>query len=212
MYDFAIVALLALATLKLVDFLTDAVPQLRNVRSLVTFVIAVGATVLLDYSVFQGFGIEIRNATVGTWVTGLHRRRHDRSVAGALRVPHPRPGPGRRDPRRADPQRPRRVNRTEPDGQLGSGAAQRRVRSGQTAYSRSWSSSNSSTRHQHGPRLRTFRRPDDAPPLEQVHEPAGAGEADPQLALQHRRRAEPARDDELHRLVEQLVALVVVGA
>jgi hypothetical protein len=71
MYDFAIVALLALATLKLVDFLTDSVPQLRNVRTLLTFVVAVGATVLIDYSVFAGFGITIRNATVGTWVTGF---------------------------------------------------------------------------------------------------------------------------------------------
>jgi len=49
MYDFAIVALLALATLKLVDFLTDAVPQLRNLRSLATFVIGVGATVLIPF-------------------------------------------------------------------------------------------------------------------------------------------------------------------
>jgi hypothetical protein len=71
MYDFAIVALLALATLKLVDFLTDSVPQLRNMRTLLTFVIAIGATVLIDYSVFSGFGITIRNATVGTWVTGF---------------------------------------------------------------------------------------------------------------------------------------------
>ena len=71
MYDFAIVALLALATLKLVDFLTDAIPQLRSVRSLATFVIAVGGTVLLDYSVFRGWGIGIRNDTTGTWVTGL---------------------------------------------------------------------------------------------------------------------------------------------
>ena len=30
MYDFAVVALLALATVKLVDFLSDAIPQLRN--------------------------------------------------------------------------------------------------------------------------------------------------------------------------------------
>ena len=67
MYDFAVVALLALATLKLVDFLTDAVPQLAKLRSLLTFVIAVGATVLLDYSVFEAWGIDIRNATVGTW-------------------------------------------------------------------------------------------------------------------------------------------------
>jgi len=71
MYDFAIVALLALATLKLVDFLTDAVPQLRNLRSLATFVIGVGATVLLDYSLFRGFGIGIRKDTVGVWVTGF---------------------------------------------------------------------------------------------------------------------------------------------
>jgi hypothetical protein len=27
--------------------------------------------VLIDYSVFSGFGITIRNATVGTWVTGF---------------------------------------------------------------------------------------------------------------------------------------------
>ena len=71
MYDFAVVALLALATLKLVDFLTDAVPQLAKLRSLLRFVIAVGATWLLDYSVFGAWGIEIRNATVRTWATGF---------------------------------------------------------------------------------------------------------------------------------------------
>ena len=71
MYDFAIVALMALATVKLVDFLSDAVPQLAGFRSLLTFVLAIGGTVLIDYSIFRGFGIEIRNDTVGTWVTGL---------------------------------------------------------------------------------------------------------------------------------------------
>ena len=71
MYDFAVVALLALAALKLVDFLTDAVPALSKVRGLLTFVIAVGGTVLLDYSVFRAWGIDIRNATVGTWITGF---------------------------------------------------------------------------------------------------------------------------------------------
>jgi hypothetical protein len=71
MYDFAIVALMALATLKLVDFLTDAVPQLRNLRTLATYVIGIGATVLVDYSLFRGFGIEVRNEDVGTWVTGF---------------------------------------------------------------------------------------------------------------------------------------------
>jgi hypothetical protein len=71
MYDFAIVALLALATLKLVDFLTNAVPQLRNLRSMATFVIAVGGTVLLDYSVFRGWEVGIRNDTMGVWITGF---------------------------------------------------------------------------------------------------------------------------------------------
>jgi len=71
MYDFAIVALLALATVKLVDFLTDAVVQLQPLRSLLTFVIGIGGTVLLDYSVFRGWGIDIRNDTMGTWITGF---------------------------------------------------------------------------------------------------------------------------------------------
>ncbi len=71
MYDFAIVALLALATLKLVDYVTDVVEPVRKFRSLLTFVVAVGATVLLDYSVFAGWGIDIRNADMGAWVTGF---------------------------------------------------------------------------------------------------------------------------------------------
>jgi len=71
MYDFAVVALLALAALNLVDFLSDAVPQVQKMRSLLTFVVAVGGTVLLDYSVFRAWGIDIRSATIGTWVTGF---------------------------------------------------------------------------------------------------------------------------------------------
>ena len=48
--------------------------------------------------------------------------------------------------------------------------------------------------------------------LEQVHEPAGAGEPDPQLALEHRRRAELRAHDELHGRLEQLVVVVVAAA
>ena len=40
-------------------------------REALAHVIAVGATVLLDYSVFGAWGIAIRNATVGTWTTGF---------------------------------------------------------------------------------------------------------------------------------------------
>src|ERR1700677_1457781 len=49
--------------------------------------------------------------------------------------------------------------------------------------------------HEDGPRLRPLRRADDPPLLEQVHEPAGPGEAHPQLALQHRRRPELGAHD-----------------
>jgi hypothetical protein len=72
MYDFAVVALLALATLKLVDYVTDVVEPVRKFRSLLTFVVAIGATMLLDYSVFAGWGIDIRNADdMGAIVTGF---------------------------------------------------------------------------------------------------------------------------------------------
>jgi hypothetical protein len=71
MYDFAIVALLALGTVKLVDFLADYIPPLKAWRSLLTFVAAVGVVVAIDYSLFTGFDIPVRNDTLGTWVTGF---------------------------------------------------------------------------------------------------------------------------------------------
>jgi hypothetical protein len=71
MYHFAVVALLALATLKLVDFLSDNVPGLGSLRSVLTFVIAIGAAWALDYSVFDGFGVAIRNHDMGVWTTGF---------------------------------------------------------------------------------------------------------------------------------------------
>src|SRR6266508_479700 len=63
-------------------------------------------------------------------------------------------------------------------------------------------------RHEHGPGLRTLGRTHDALALEEVHEAAGTREPDPQLALQHARRAEPAANHELHRLGEEVVVLV----
>ena len=71
MYDFAIVALLALGTVKVVDFLADSVSPLRAWKSLVTFIAAVGVVVALDYSLFRGFGITVRNDTLGVWITGF---------------------------------------------------------------------------------------------------------------------------------------------
>jgi hypothetical protein len=71
MYEFALVALLALGTLKLVDYLTDAVEALRALRSLLTFVVAVAVTVVLDFSLMEAWGIGIDNDGLGPWVTGF---------------------------------------------------------------------------------------------------------------------------------------------
>ena len=71
MYTFAIVALLALATVKLVDFLADNVPVLDRMRSLATFVIAIAATLILDFSMFDGFQTAIDDRDIGVWITGL---------------------------------------------------------------------------------------------------------------------------------------------
>ena len=59
MYDFAVIALLALGMIKLVDFLVDMVPrQIPALRSLLTFGAAIGAVWALDYSVFEGWSYE----------------------------------------------------------------------------------------------------------------------------------------------------------
>jgi hypothetical protein len=71
MYEFAIVALLALATVKVVDFLSDNVPLIERFRSVLTFIVAVGVTVWLDYSLFQGWDVAIRNEDLGIWITGF---------------------------------------------------------------------------------------------------------------------------------------------
>ena len=71
MYTFAVVALLALATVKLVDFLADNVPYADRLRSLLTFVIAIGAVLALRYSMFDGWGIAVRNDDLGRWITGF---------------------------------------------------------------------------------------------------------------------------------------------
>src|SRR5262249_23343362 len=67
-------------------------------------------------------------------------------------------------------------------------------------------------RHQDGPGLRALGRSDDTPSFQEVHEPAGAGEPYPQLALEHARRAEPAPHDPPGRPGGQVAALAPVAA
>lgn len=71
MYEFAVVALFGLVALKVTDLLVDAVPGLDRIRTLATFTLAVLLAVALDYSLFAGFGIEVREAWMGTVGTGL---------------------------------------------------------------------------------------------------------------------------------------------
>jgi hypothetical protein len=71
MYHFALVALMALAVLKVADFLTDNVEQLNRFRTLLTLVLGVGTVTWLDYSLFDGFGVGVRDSDAGMLVTGF---------------------------------------------------------------------------------------------------------------------------------------------
>lgn len=70
MHDFAVLALLALAVVKLVDFVCELVDR-KGLRSPLTFVGGVGLALLLDYSMFAGWDVAIRDADAGTWITGF---------------------------------------------------------------------------------------------------------------------------------------------
>ena len=71
MYDFAIIALMGLAIFKVVDLLEDFVPRLASYHLLTTLALGVIAAVGIDYSVFSQYGIELRDADLGVWMTGL---------------------------------------------------------------------------------------------------------------------------------------------
>ena len=71
MYEFAVVTLFGLVALKVTDLLVDLAPGLDRIRTLLTFTLAVVVAVALDYSLFEGFGITVREAWMGTVGTGL---------------------------------------------------------------------------------------------------------------------------------------------
>lgn len=71
MYDFAVVAMLALGVVKLVDFLSDSIVQLSRMRSVLTFLAGLGAVWALDYSLFDRYEIAVRNRSTGLWITGF---------------------------------------------------------------------------------------------------------------------------------------------
>lgn len=71
MYTFAILVLLALATIKVVDFLAGNVAQLDRMRSLLTFVVSIGTVMVLDYSMFDAYGVNVDNHDMAVLLTGL---------------------------------------------------------------------------------------------------------------------------------------------
>ena len=71
MYEFAVVTLLGLVALKVTDLVVEVVPGLDKIRTLLTFTLAVVVAVALDFSLFRGFGISVREAWMGTVGTGL---------------------------------------------------------------------------------------------------------------------------------------------
>jgi hypothetical protein len=76
MYHFAVVALFGLAILKFADLLVELVPSLGKTRTILTFALAIGAMLAVDYSLFTGFGVELRESWMGTVGTG--------AIVGAL--------------------------------------------------------------------------------------------------------------------------------
>ncbi len=71
MYEFAVVTLLGLVALKVTDLVIENVPGLDRIRTLFTFILAIVFAVALDYSMFEGFGVQVREAWMGTVGTGL---------------------------------------------------------------------------------------------------------------------------------------------
>ena len=55
----------------MVDLLEGLSPSVSRVRALLTFALAIGVAVALDFSVFAGYNIPVRETWMGTWGTGL---------------------------------------------------------------------------------------------------------------------------------------------
>lgn len=71
MYAFAILVLSGLAIVKLVDFIVDLVGERHGMRSLLTFILAIGSMWVLDFSVFDAWGMTVRDHAMGVWMTGF---------------------------------------------------------------------------------------------------------------------------------------------
>jgi hypothetical protein len=71
MHDFAITVLLGLALFKIVDVVEDLVPGLTKFHTLVTMVLAIAGVVAINYSLFDAWGITLRESWMSMWATGF---------------------------------------------------------------------------------------------------------------------------------------------
>ncbi|MGQ0519634.1 MAG: hypothetical protein ACT4PX_00600 [Actinomycetota bacterium] len=79
MYTFAVTLLLGLALFKFVDVLEDLAPDSTRFHGLLTMVLAVAGAFAIDFSLFDGWAVALREDWMGTFLTGL-------TVAGATSV------------------------------------------------------------------------------------------------------------------------------
>lgn len=70
MYEFAIVVLLGIGTFKLIDMLNEFV-DLTKVQSILTMGLAAAVCWALGFSLFERWGIGVRNEALGYIGTGL---------------------------------------------------------------------------------------------------------------------------------------------
>jgi hypothetical protein len=71
MHEFAITVLLGLALFKIVDVIEDLVPGLTKYHTLMTMVLAVAGVIAIDYSLFNAWGIALREDWMSMWATGF---------------------------------------------------------------------------------------------------------------------------------------------
>jgi hypothetical protein len=73
MYTFAVVALLALAVLKVVDVVVEytGVREHGPMRALLTFALSIGAVWAMDFDLFANWDVAVRNEDTALWMTGF---------------------------------------------------------------------------------------------------------------------------------------------
>ncbi|HET7489038.1 MAG TPA: hypothetical protein VFJ85_13995 [Acidimicrobiales bacterium] len=71
MYTFAVTVLLGLALFKIVDVTEDLAPGTARFHGLLTLTLAVLGAFAIDFSLFQGFGVALRETWMGTLLTGV---------------------------------------------------------------------------------------------------------------------------------------------